>query len=164
MKKALIGLALATAGFSAHANVLCEIITKSPRYDVASYVRSQTACVTTTQVGANLLKATSVIIVLTAITYLIEEQNKKNSQPKEIEGGEICPVMYLPSMPRRAMREGVSGKVRAEIKISNGSVEETNILSGPKVFHESVKEALRQYKCDPNIVATFTQEWTFDVN
>jgi hypothetical protein len=84
MKKALIGLALATAGFSAHANVLCNIITKSPRYDVASYVRSQTACVTTTHAaGASAGSAAGIgpLIVGLAVYGLIQGQMFK----KQIE-------------------------------------------------------------------------------
>ena len=53
MKKIVAGLILALGSISANANVLCNIVTKDPRYHVSSYVRSQTACVTTTHAGAS---------------------------------------------------------------------------------------------------------------
>jgi protein TonB len=68
-------------------------------------------------------------------------------------------------MPRRAVREGVSGVVRAQIKIVNGAVAEVSILSGPRVFHEEVTKAIRQYKClagNDEIVAT--QEFVFKLD
>jgi hypothetical protein len=53
MKKIVAGLILALGSISANANVLCNVVTKDPRYHVSSYVRSQTACVTTTHAGAS---------------------------------------------------------------------------------------------------------------
>jgi protein TonB len=68
-------------------------------------------------------------------------------------------------MPRRAVREGVSGVVRAQIKIVNGAVADVIILSGPKVFHDEVTKAIRQYKCmagNDEVVAT--QEFVFKLD
>ena len=77
----------------------------------------------------------------------------------------ICPSQVAPDMPRRAVREGVSGVVRAQIKIVNGTVAEVTILSGPKVFHDEVTKAIRQYKCltgNDEVVAT--QEFVFKLD
>ena len=77
----------------------------------------------------------------------------------------VCPSQVAPEMPRRAVREGVSGVVRAQIKIVNGAVAEVSILSGPRVFHEEVTKAIRQYKClagNDEIVAT--QEFVFKLD
>ena len=77
----------------------------------------------------------------------------------------VCPSQVAPDMPRRAVREGVSGVVRAQIKIVNGAVAEVSILSGPRVFHEEVTKAIRQYKClagNDEIVAT--QEFVFKLD
>jgi protein TonB len=50
-------------------------------------------------------------------------------------------------MPRKALREGVSGTVRANIKVVGGQVVDVAIVSGPQIFHESVTKAIYQYKC-----------------
>ena len=77
----------------------------------------------------------------------------------------ICPSQVAPDMPRRAVREGVSGVVRAQIKIVNGTVAEVTILSGSRVFHDEVTKAIRQYKCltgNDEVVAT--QEFVFKLD
>jgi len=77
----------------------------------------------------------------------------------------VCPSQVAPDMPRRAVREGVSGVVRAQIKIVNGAVADVTILSGPKVFHDEVTKAIRQYKCmagNDEVVAT--QEFVFKLD
>ena len=77
----------------------------------------------------------------------------------------ICPSQVAPDMPRRAVREGASGVVRAQIKIVNGTVAEVTILSGPRVFHDEVTKAIRQYKCltgNDEVVAT--QEFVFKLD
>ena len=68
-------------------------------------------------------------------------------------------------MPRRAVREGASGVVRAQIKIVNGHPSEVPILSGPRIFHDAVTAAIKQYKCindSEEIVAT--QEFVFKLD
>jgi protein TonB len=68
-------------------------------------------------------------------------------------------------MPRRAVREGVSGVVRAQIKISGGAVADVTILSGPRVFHDEVAKAIRQYKClAGNEDVVVTQEFVFKLD
>jgi len=77
----------------------------------------------------------------------------------------ICPSQVAPEMPRRAVREGVSGVVRAQIKIVNGAVADVTIISGPRVFHDEVTKAIKQYKCiagNDEVVAT--QEFVFKLD
>jgi protein TonB len=50
-------------------------------------------------------------------------------------------------MPIRALREGIEGVVRAQIRVSGGRIQSVEILSGPRVFHEAVKAAMLQYIC-----------------
>jgi protein TonB len=58
-----------------------------------------------------------------------------------------CPKQVAPVIPERALDEGISGKVRAEVRIRSGRVVDVTILSGPKVFHQAVRAALQQYQC-----------------
>ena len=50
-------------------------------------------------------------------------------------------------IPKRAVQDGTVGVVRAQALIRDGAVREVNILSGPRVFHATVKVAMMQYKC-----------------
>ena len=72
-----------------------------------------------------------------------------------------CPTQVAPSMPQRAIDDGISGVVKAKIEISNGVVKDVVILSGPRVFHSAVKAAVMRYSCisDGDIIAT--QDFTF---
>lgn len=76
-----------------------------------------------------------------------------------------CPRQVAPVMPERALDEGISGKVRAEVRIRGGRVVDVQIVSGPKIFHSAVRAALQQYQCltsgGGDIVAT--QEFEFKV-
>ena len=65
-------------------------------------------------------------------------------------------------MPRRAMQDGTEGVVRAQALIRDGVVKEVTILSGPRVFHAAVRNAMLQYKCTAesgDVLAT--QEFAF---
>ena len=62
-----------------------------------------------------------------------------------------------------AFHEGVTGVVKAQAVIRGGSVREVTILSGPKILHGAVRNAMLQYKCvasDGEIVAT--QQFVFE--
>jgi protein TonB len=50
-------------------------------------------------------------------------------------------------MPVRATRESIEGTVKAQIHIKNGVIVEFTMLSGNRVFSQSVKAAMMQYKC-----------------
>jgi len=71
MKKVLTATILAVSCVSSYAD-LCTIITKDPRYSVASFVRNQTACVTTTQAGVSAAKLGPIILTAAALFYLSE--------------------------------------------------------------------------------------------
>lgn len=67
-------------------------------------------------------------------------------------------------MPRKAIQDGTEGVIKAQILIRNGVVQEVTIVSGPRVFHTAVKNAIAQYKCvadGPEVLAT--QEFNFKV-
>lgn len=76
-----------------------------------------------------------------------------------------CPTQAKPEMPRAALKDGTSGVVRAQATIREGRVVNVEILSGPRVFHNSVRDAMMQYKCisgSGDIIAT--QEFAFKVD
>ena len=84
--------------------------------------------------------------------------------PKRASIGVACPTQVAPEMPRRAIQDGTEGVVKAQILIKNGVVQEVTILSGPRLFHAAVKNAIAQYKCvadGPEVLAT--QEFNFKV-
>jgi protein TonB len=58
-----------------------------------------------------------------------------------------CPTQVPPEMPRKATQDGTEGVVKAQATIRDGAVRDVTILSGPRVFHASVKAAMMQYKC-----------------
>jgi protein TonB len=58
-----------------------------------------------------------------------------------------CRGQVRPAIPERALEEGISGKVRAEVRIRGSRVVDVQIVSGPKVFHAAVRAALAQYQC-----------------
>ncbi len=76
-----------------------------------------------------------------------------------------CPTQVKPEIPRKALRDGISGVVRAQATIRDGRVVNVEILSGPSVFRDAVRDAMMQYKCISSggeIIAT--QEFAFKVN
>lgn len=75
-----------------------------------------------------------------------------------------CPKQVAPKVPRRAVDDGISGTVRAELHIVAGKVVATKILSGPAIFHDAVRAAVAGYEClatDGEVVAT--QNFIFKV-
>lgn len=83
-------------------------------------------------------------------------------KPSRSDIGVACPTQVPPEMPRKAVQEGITGVVIAQALIRNGSVREVTILSGPRIFHATVKTAMKQYKCniESGDVLT-TQEFNF---
>lgn len=76
-----------------------------------------------------------------------------------------CPRQVAPQAPAKAVEQGLSGLVRAQVRIVGGKVREVTVLSGPRIFHAAVREAMMQYECVANadeIVAT--QEFSFTVD
>ena len=80
------------------------------------------------------------------------------------EMGVACPTQVRPEMPRAAIKDGTEGVVKAQAIIRDGAVKEVTILSGPRVFHASVRNAMLQYRCisgGGDILAT--QEFVFKI-
>lgn len=74
----------------------------------------------------------------------------------------LCPTQVKPEIPRKALQDGVEGTVHAQALIRNGVVKEVAILSGPRVFHSAVREAMLQYKCAADAgEVTVPQEFVF---
>jgi periplasmic protein TonB len=75
-----------------------------------------------------------------------------------------CPTQVKPEMPRKALQEGTEGVVKAQALIHDGVVKQVTILSGPRVYHAPVRDAMMQYKCvsgPGDVVAT--QEFVFKI-
>ena len=68
-------------------------------------------------------------------------------KPVKTDIGVACPTQEAPVMPRKATQDNTSGVVRVRLLIKDGVVKDVTILSGPRVFHEAVRAAVRQYKC-----------------
>ena len=84
--------------------------------------------------------------------------------PTKSDMAVACPTQVAPDMPRKALQDGVQGVVRAQALIKDGVVREVTILSGPRIFHTAVRNAMMQYKCTQDageILAT--QEFNFKV-
>ena len=79
--------------------------------------------------------------------------------------GVACPTQVAPEMPRKAIQDGTTGVVKAQILIKGGVIQDVTILSGPRVFHAAVKAAMMQYKCmtDGGEVLA-TQEFDFKLD
>jgi protein TonB len=76
-----------------------------------------------------------------------------------------CPTQVKPEMPRQALKDGTEGVVRAQALIRDGVVRDVTILSGPRVFHAAVRNAMLQYKCvsEPGDVLA-PQEFVFKLD
>ena len=76
-----------------------------------------------------------------------------------------CPKQAAPAIPEKALDEGISGTVRAEVRIRGGRVADVQIVSGPRVFHAAVRAALAQYQClsQPGEEILATQDFEFKV-
>lgn len=84
MKKFFAATLMAIA-CNANANVLCEIITKDPRYNVSSYFRTQTACVTTNHAGttgiaSQVARLGAIIIVVQSLEFLAQKRNENRDR------------------------------------------------------------------------------------
>lgn len=86
------------------------------------------------------------------------------SGPKSTSIGLACPSQVAPVMPRKALQDGTQGVVKAQARVSDGAVKEVTILSGPRVFHAAVREAMLQYKCSQDSVEMIAvQEFNFKI-
>jgi protein TonB len=87
-------------------------------------------------------------------------------EPSKTDIAVACPKQAKPTIPQQAIDEDVEGVVKAEIHIKGGKVVDVRILSGPRAYHASVKNAVSKYECnssgDREVVAT--QSFTFKLN
>lgn len=82
--------------------------------------------------------------------------------PKRSNIALACPTQVAPEMPRKALQDGVEGVVKAQALIKDGVVKEVTILSGHRVFHTAVRNAMLQYKCTQDVGEILaTQEFNF---
>jgi protein TonB len=83
--------------------------------------------------------------------------------PNRNDIGVACPTQVQPEMPRKAQQEGIEGVVKAQIRIKGGVIQDVTIVSGPRIFHTAVKNAMMQYKCvsDAGGEVVATQEFNF---
>lgn len=87
---------------------------------------------------------------------------KAPAGPTRTDMAVACPTQVPPEMPRKAIQEGTEGVVRAQALIKGGAVQDVTILSGPRVFHAAVRNAMMQYKCTVESGETLaTQEFAF---
>ena len=76
----------------------------------------------------------------------------------------VCPTQVRPEMPRKALIDGTQGVVKVQVKIGGGTVREVVIISGPRVFYDSVRAAVMQYKCTQDSAEVIaTQDFNFKV-
>ena len=97
---------------------------------------------------------------LTSILLLITPALAFTAQDSKL----ACKPGNPPVWPSEARKQGVEGTVKAKILVKSGEVQDILILSGPEAFHESVKAAIRQYKCEDDGTGTeksATQEFRF---
>lgn len=71
------------------------------------------------------------------------------AKPSVVQIGIVCPNQPQPKMPPKAVREGISGSVKAQATIKGGRVVAVDILSAsPRgVFDSAVRSAMMQYDC-----------------
>ena len=76
-----------------------------------------------------------------------------------------CPKQVRPEVPTKAIDEGIEGTVKAEARIRGGKVVEVRIVSGPRVFHAAVRNAMLAYQCSSNEAEILaTQDFTFKLD
>lgn len=60
----------------------------------------------------------------------------------------VCPVQVRPRFPELADEEAPPGSVvRARALVQDGRVRSVEIVSGPRILHRAVREAMLQYRC-----------------
>ena len=80
--------------------------------------------------------------------------------PARADVATVCKTTPM-SMPRQAAREGTTGTIVAQGVIRGGKVTDIAILSGPRVFHSTVREAMSQYACSAPDGQVVIQEVVF---
>lgn len=80
------------------------------------------------------------------------------SLPEKVEAALICPGQVRPVIPRQAYIDNIQGLVQAQATVQDGLVKDVRILSGPRVFHDAVKSAMRQYHCSNQPIAVVAMQ------
>ena len=76
----------------------------------------------------------------------------------------VCPTQVPPEMPRKAILDGTQGVIKAQATIQDGIVSSVVILSGPRLFHAAVRNAMLQYKCKSGHVEVVAiQDFNFQI-
>lgn len=77
----------------------------------------------------------------------------------------VCPRQVRPEIPRKALNDGISGIVVAQIHIKGGRVSDVNFVSGPKVYYSSVRNAVMRYECNTSaeVEVVARQEFNFRI-
>lgn len=103
-----------------------------------------------------------------AVEYKIETPPPAPASPAaptRQDIGLVCPTQVRPEIPGEALDRGISGRVTAQVRISDGVVREVVILSGPRVYHAAVRAALQRYKCVSGVGDVLAvQEFNFKVD
>jgi len=73
----------------------------------------------------------------------------------------VCQKMVAPEMPPKAIDEEIEGSVTAQAQIVDGVVRDVTILSGNKVFHSAVRDAMKKYGCKGAGEVLATQTFKF---
>jgi len=146
MKKALIGLALATAGFSAHANVPCVVNPTSSVYHVDTYIRMQSSCVTTSPAagaGAVALRAIKVIAVIYVVAKIIRAAREAYYAPVSYSEEEYAKMRCLCDNPGPEFYRKLASS--SDIDDRSGQVEYVRIQK------EELNRSIAEYNATPKV-------------
>jgi protein TonB len=85
-------------------------------------------------------------------------------RPAVVSIGVACASQVQPAMPAKALREGITGSVKARATIKGGKVVAVEILSSqPRgVFDSAVRNAMMQYGCSAAGEEELKADQTFD--
>lgn len=83
--------------------------------------------------------------------------------PRSLPGQVACPTQVVPELPKSSRSEElVDGAVRVRVTIQNGAIKNVQMLSGPRIYYASVKNAISRYRCQNTpYEVNFAQEFNF---
>jgi periplasmic protein TonB len=77
----------------------------------------------------------------------------------------VCPVQVEPKWPETVYTEALGDEavVKTLARVRDGRVVSVDILSGPRMLHRAVREAMLQYRCQtlPGVTHEITQDFRF---
>lgn len=87
------------------------------------------------------------------------------ASPVRSDARTVCPVQVEPKWPETVYTEALSDEVvvKTLARVRDGRVVSVDILSGPRVLHRAVREAMLQYRCQtlPGVIHEITQDFSF---